>query len=163
LTVGEVAQLVLTYLSEKYPQLAFRYRNGIKKSEIHEKLSSIDAELGQSIFVTGASIRPDGGLIEVQDQGILLNAPNTPDQEDISLLEKSTLWKNIVVFPQYATTNGAEVLRKTLCSPLNFLDSREQNEQNHRENPLSIVADALLWWLNLSCQSQVTHVLLKLW
>ena len=67
LTVGEVAQLVLTYLSEKYPQLSFRYRNGITKSEIHEKLSSIDTELGQSIFVTGASIRPDGGLIEVED------------------------------------------------------------------------------------------------
>lgn len=67
LTVGEVAQLVMTYLSEKYTQLSFRYRRDIKKSEIHEKLSSIDAELGQSIFVTGASIRPDGGLIEVKD------------------------------------------------------------------------------------------------
>jgi type II restriction enzyme len=67
LTVGEVAQLVLARLSKKYPQLSFRYRNDIKKSEIHEKLSSIDSELGQSIFVTGASIRPDGGLIEVKD------------------------------------------------------------------------------------------------
>lgn len=67
LTVGEVAQLALKYLSEKYPKLSFRYRTGITKSEIHEKLSSIDSELGQSIFVAGASIRPDGGLIEVQD------------------------------------------------------------------------------------------------
>ena len=67
LSVGEVAKLVLTYLTEKYPQLSFRYRKGLTKSEIHEKLSDIDAELGQSIFVTGASIRPDGGLIEVKD------------------------------------------------------------------------------------------------
>lgn len=67
LTVGEVAQLVKDNLSLKYPQLSFRYRKDLKKSEIHEKLASIDAELGQSIFVTGASIRPDGGLIEVKD------------------------------------------------------------------------------------------------
>ena len=66
-TVGEVAQLVADNLAEKYPQLSFQYRNHIKKSEIHAKLASIDAELGQSIFVTVASIRPDGGLIEVKD------------------------------------------------------------------------------------------------
>ena len=67
LTVGEVAKLVLTDLEKKYPQLSFRYRKDISKSEIHEKLASIDAELGQSIFVTSASIRPDGGLLEVKD------------------------------------------------------------------------------------------------
>jgi len=67
LSVGEVARLVMTYLDEKYTDLKFRYRKDISKSEIHQKLSSIDPELGQSIFVAGASIRPDGGLIEVQD------------------------------------------------------------------------------------------------
>jgi type II restriction enzyme len=67
LTVGEVAQLVADNLSKKYAQLEFRYRKDIKKSEIHEKLATLDAELGQSIFVPGASIRPDGGLIEVKD------------------------------------------------------------------------------------------------
>ena len=67
LTVGEVSKLVVQTLEEKYPQLTFRYRKNIKKSEINNALQSIDKELGQSIFVTGASIRPDGGLIEVQD------------------------------------------------------------------------------------------------
>lgn len=67
LTVGEVAQLVMADLAMKYSQLSFRYRKDISKSEIHAKLASIDAELGQSIFVNGASIRPDGGLVEVQD------------------------------------------------------------------------------------------------
>ncbi|AUQ81127.1 EcoRI family type II restriction endonuclease [Phaeobacter inhibens] len=67
LSVGEVAQLVLASLSKKYPMLSFRYRRDIQKSEINAKLASIDVDLGKSIFVTGASIRPDGGLIEVQD------------------------------------------------------------------------------------------------
>lgn len=67
LSVGEVSRLVLAYLEEKYPNLAFRYRKDISKSEIHQKLSSLDPDLGQAIFVNGASIRPDGGLVEVQD------------------------------------------------------------------------------------------------
>lgn len=67
LSVGEVAQCVLTYLEKKYTDLTFRYRKDISKLEINQKLSSIDPDLGQSIFVTSASIRPDGGLIEVCD------------------------------------------------------------------------------------------------
>lgn len=67
LTVGEVSILLVENLKVKYPQLTFRFRSNVKKSEINAELQSIDKELGQSIFVTGASIRPDGGLIEVQD------------------------------------------------------------------------------------------------
>ncbi|HJA78080.1 MAG TPA: hypothetical protein H9784_00695 [Candidatus Desulfovibrio intestinavium] len=47
--------------------LKFRYRKDLYKREINEYLRKIDAYLGQTLFVESASIRPDGGLIEVQD------------------------------------------------------------------------------------------------
>lgn len=95
LSVGEVAQLVLEKLSTKYPMLTFRYRRDVTKSEIHKKLSDIDPELGQSIFVAGASIRPDGGLIEVQDDNgdwrIVLVSEAKVQGKDIENIEAGKL------------------------------------------------------------------------
>ena len=39
----------------------------MSKKEINEALQKIDGYLGQTLFVESARIRPDGGLIEVQD------------------------------------------------------------------------------------------------
>ncbi|ECY9928233.1 restriction endonuclease, partial [Salmonella enterica] len=36
LAVGEVSKLVKDALSEEYPQLSFRYRDSIRKTEINE-------------------------------------------------------------------------------------------------------------------------------
>lgn len=47
--------------------LTFRHRRDLSKKEINEALQQIDSYLGQTLFVDNASIRPDGGLIEVQD------------------------------------------------------------------------------------------------
>ena len=47
--------------------LTFRYRKDLYKREINEALKRVDEYLGQTLFVESASIRPDGGLIEVQD------------------------------------------------------------------------------------------------
>ena len=47
--------------------LKFRYRKDLSKREINEALKNIDAYLGQTLFVESASIRPDGGIIEVLD------------------------------------------------------------------------------------------------
>lgn len=47
--------------------LKFRYRKDLAKKEINEALQKIDKYLGQTLFVESASIRPDGGIIEVQD------------------------------------------------------------------------------------------------
>ncbi|HHS95106.1 MAG TPA: restriction endonuclease, partial [Phaeodactylibacter sp.] len=67
ITVGKISHLVIEYLEKEYPQLSFRYRNSIKKEEINEALKKIDPELGQTLFVSNSSIKPDGGIIEVQD------------------------------------------------------------------------------------------------
>lgn len=47
--------------------LTFRYRKDLSKKEINKALQKIDDYLGQTLFVESASIRPDGGIIEVQD------------------------------------------------------------------------------------------------
>ena len=65
--VHSVSEIVLRRLQQKYPKLSFRYRNSIPKKEINEYLQKIDSSLGQTLFVSNANIRPDGGIIEVQD------------------------------------------------------------------------------------------------
>jgi type II restriction enzyme len=67
LTVGEISRLVIEQLEKEFPQLSFRYRKNIRKEEINEALKKIDPELGQTLFVSNSSIKPDGGIIEVKD------------------------------------------------------------------------------------------------
>lgn len=67
LTVGRISKKILEILANKYPYLSFRYRESIKKEEINEALKKVDPLLGQTLFVSNSSIKPDGGIIEVQD------------------------------------------------------------------------------------------------
>jgi type II restriction enzyme len=67
LNVSEVSQLLVKQLKMEYPMLQFRYRVSVTKSEINAALQKIDPILGQTLFVSNSSIRPDGGLIEVKD------------------------------------------------------------------------------------------------
>lgn len=65
--VSNTSTAVMKQLEVDYPMLTFRYRKDLYKKEINEALQRIDPYLGQTLFVDNASIRPDGGLIEVQD------------------------------------------------------------------------------------------------
>ena len=65
--VHEVSKIVLDILSRKYPNLQFRYRESVSKKEINAYLNSIDPNLGLTLFVDNAEIKPDGGIIEVLD------------------------------------------------------------------------------------------------
>lgn len=65
--VFDVSQILVTLLSKEYPTLQFRHRISITKAEINIALKKIDPELGQTLFVPNASIRPDGGVVEVRD------------------------------------------------------------------------------------------------
>lgn len=67
LSVGQISKIVLEKLEEKYPELTFRYRSSIRKSEINKSLQKIDSELGQTLFLENSRIKPDGGIIEVRD------------------------------------------------------------------------------------------------
>lgn len=65
--VGNTSLFVKKQLEYEYPMLTFRYRKDLTKKEINSALKKIDPYLGQTLFVDSASIKPDGGLIEVQD------------------------------------------------------------------------------------------------
>lgn len=67
ITVGTISHLVIEHLRKEFPQLSFQYKTSIKKEEINKALKKIDPELGQTLFVSNSSIKPDGGIIEVQD------------------------------------------------------------------------------------------------
>ena len=67
-SVSKVSKLIIKQLKKQYPKLNFRYRINIKKEEINEVLKNINPELGQTLFVSNSSIKPDGGIIEVEDK-----------------------------------------------------------------------------------------------
>ena len=65
--VGDTSLFVVKQLEFEFPMLTFRYRKDLSKKEINKALQKVDTYLGQTLFVESASIRPDGGLIEVKD------------------------------------------------------------------------------------------------
>ena len=67
IAVGEISKIVKSKLEEKYSNLEFRYRSTILKEKINKELQELDKELGQTLFLSNASIKPDGGIIEVKD------------------------------------------------------------------------------------------------
>ena len=67
-SVNSVSEQVLTSLKKEYSYLRFRRRNMITKKEINEKLSKVDSKLGKTLYVKKARIKPDGGIIEVEDK-----------------------------------------------------------------------------------------------
>lgn len=67
-SVYNVEKNVYDELIKKYSRFKFRFRKKIKKQEINSKLNSIDSRLGKTLFVEDSNIKPDGGIIEVQDK-----------------------------------------------------------------------------------------------
>ena len=68
---AETSQLVERIISQgiqKNNISILVYKDKIKKKEeINEALKKVDPELGQTLFVSDSSIRPDGGIIEVKE------------------------------------------------------------------------------------------------
>ena len=67
-SVTSASENVFNNLIQEYPRFQFRYRQTITKKEINEKLYSIDQRLGKTLFVEESKIKPDGGVVEVQDK-----------------------------------------------------------------------------------------------
>ena len=89
--VSKVALLVLGMLKQEFPLLVFRHRKSVGKKEINAALHKIDKELGQTLFLSNASIKPDGGIIEVKDDNgdwrIVLVAEAKHQGKDIENIE----------------------------------------------------------------------------
>ncbi len=95
ITVKEISHLVIDQLKKEFPQLSFQYKTGIKKEKINEALKKVDPELGQTLFVSNSSIKPDGGIIEVKDDNgnwrIVLVSEAKHQGKDIENIKKGEL------------------------------------------------------------------------
>ncbi|MBL0687167.1 MAG: restriction endonuclease [Sulfurospirillum sp.] len=93
--VGKISHLIIEQLKKEFPQLSFQYKTSIKKEEINKALEKIDPELGQTLFVSNSSIKPDGGIIEVQDDNgnwrIVLVSEAKHQGKDIENIKNGTL------------------------------------------------------------------------
>ena len=95
MVVGDISQLIIEHLEIEYPQLTFKYKTSITKEEINKALQKIDKELGQTLFVSNSSIKPDGGVIEVKDDNgnwrIVLVSEAKHQGKDIDNIKKGKL------------------------------------------------------------------------
>ena len=66
-SIKPLTNRVLQVMQNTYPELQFRIIKTIKKSEINAVLNSIHPDLGVELFNKKANVRPDGGILQVQD------------------------------------------------------------------------------------------------
>lgn len=94
-SVNSFSKAVFETLKKDHPNLEFRFRDSIDKKEINKKLNSVDPRLGVTIFVEKASIKPDGGIIEVKDKDnnwrIVLVCEAKHQGKDIDNIKKGVL------------------------------------------------------------------------
>ena len=93
--VSSTSRVVLDILKAENPNLKFRYRKEILKREINETLNRYDDYIGQTLFVENASIKPDGGIIEILDDNgnwrIVLVSEAKHQGKDIDNIRKGHL------------------------------------------------------------------------
>lgn len=123
--VAMVTLLVLGNLEKKYPQLQFRHRKSIPKKEINAALSSIDPELGQTLFLEDSSIKPDGGIIEVLDDNgiwrVVLVSEAKHQGKDIENIRRGKLVGKNRDQDLMAAGNAIERSHKNISEIANFL------------------------------------------
>ena len=125
LTVGKISNLIIKQLEKEYPQLSFRYRKSIKKEEINEALQKVDKDLGQTLFVSNSSIKPDGGIIEVKDDNgnwrIVLVSEAKHQGKDIENILKGKLIGKANNQDLMAAGNAIERSHKNISEIANFM------------------------------------------
>ena len=93
--IGSISRQIIERLNKDYPKLTFRYRTSVTKHEINEALQKVDADLGQTLFVSNSSIIPDGGIIEVRDDNgnwrVILVSEAKHQGRDIDNIRKGVL------------------------------------------------------------------------
>lgn len=95
IAIGSISRQIIERLNKDYPKLTFRYRTSVTKHEINEALHKVDADLGQTLFVSNSSIIPDGGIIEVRDDNgdwrVILVSEAKHQGRDIDNIRKGVL------------------------------------------------------------------------
>lgn len=125
ITVGKISNLIIEQLQKEYPQLSFRYRKTIKKEEINEALQKVDKDLGQTLFVSNSSIKPDGGIIEVKDDNdnwrIVLVSEAKHQGKDIENIQKGKLVGTANNQDLMSAGNAIERSHKNISEIANFM------------------------------------------
>lgn len=125
ITVGKISKLIIEQLEKEYPQLSFRYRKTIKKEEINKALQKVDKDLGQTLFVSNSSIKPDGGIIEVKDDNgnwrIVLVSEAKHQGKDIENILKGKLVGKANNQDLMAAGNAIERSHKNISEIANFM------------------------------------------
>lgn len=125
IAVGKISYLVKTQLEEDYPNLVFRYRKNIKKEEINQALQKLDKDLGQTLFVTNSSVKPDGGILEVKDDNgnwrVVLVTEAKHQGKDIENIKKGKLVGANNDQDLMAAGNAIERSHKNISEIANFM------------------------------------------
>ena len=123
--VSKVAVLVLDLLKRDFPLLEFRHRKSVSKKEINETLRRIDNELGQTLFLLDASIKPDGGIIEVKDDSgnwrVILVSEAKHQGKDIENIEAGKLVGKKKNQDLMSAGNAIERAHKNISEIANFM------------------------------------------
>jgi len=123
--VSKISHLVIKQLEKDYPQLSFRYRESISKEEINKALQKVDKNLGQTLFVSNSSIKPDGGIIEVKDDignwRVILVSEAKHQGKDIENIQKGNLVGKDNDQDLMAAGNAIERSHKNISEIANFM------------------------------------------
>lgn len=125
MSVGQVANKVMEILSLEFPGLEFRKRPNITKFEINKRLHEIDNQLGRELFVGRATIRPDGGIIEVKDDHgewrIVLVSEAKYQGKDVENIARGTLVGKNKDQDTMAAGNAIERSHKNIKEIANYM------------------------------------------
>ena len=123
--VANVANHVLELLKHDFPLLEFRIRKSIGKKEINAAMRKVDKELGQTLFLSDASIKPDGGIIEVRDDygnwRVVLVSEAKHQGKDIENIEAGKLVGKKRNQDVMAAGNAIERSHKNISEIANFM------------------------------------------
>lgn len=112
-------------LEKKYPMFNFRHRKEINKKEINEALRKVDQYLGQTLFVNNSKIKPDGGVIEVEDDNgnwrVILVSEAKYQGKDIENIRKGILVGKKKDQDFMVAGNAIERAHKNISEMANFM------------------------------------------
>ena len=125
INVSEISKNLMKELREEYPQLIFRYKKTIQKKEINQVLKKLDSELGQTLFVSKSSIKPDGGIIQVKDNNdewrVVLVSEAKFQGKDVENIKKGLLVGKSDNQDLMSAGNAIERAHKNISEIRNFM------------------------------------------
>lgn len=123
--VNSTSAVAMKRLQNEFPKLHFRYRSELLKHEINEALQKIDKKLGQTLFVSNARIKPDGGIIEVQDDNgnwrVVVVSEAKYQGKDIENIKRGQLVGTGNDQVLMSAGNAIERAHKNVCEIANFM------------------------------------------